>query len=176
MTRAGCPHSESLCPRLDSIFRLRCAVPLFIAAISSQSLLPRVERMPCLLIELVLQLQAGIVSLYRLDRLHQSADPPVHLKLPEIFRSGGAVTGIMIWKTRVPPDAGVNIFRQILVVLVGTRFLVCPLLMHRIRTRNHHLGSFTLAGMHIHRSFLRRAASLRAALVKNVNRVIMRLV
>ena len=30
--------------------------------------------------------------------------------------------------------------------------------------------------MHIHRSFLRRAATFRAALVKNVNHVIMRLV
>jgi hypothetical protein len=75
-----------------------------------------------LFVELILQLEARVVGFHGADCLHQSIDPPIHLKLSQLLGCGGAVAGIVVGKARVPPDAGVDIFGKILTMLVGAGF------------------------------------------------------
>src|ERR1700678_281039 len=82
----------------------------------------RMQRMRALFVELVLQLEAHIVGLHRADCLGDRIDPPIHLKFAQLLRGYGTVAGVMVGEARVPPDAGVNIFRQILTMLVSAGF------------------------------------------------------
>src|ERR1700722_1032426 len=89
---------------------------------SSLLLLLRIERMLALLVELVLDSQAVVVGFHRLDAIDNRLDPILHVPFAKLFRRRRAVTRIMLWKTRVPPDTGVKLFRQCNALLVGSRF------------------------------------------------------
>src|SRR5579862_7801095 len=82
----------------------------------------------------------------------------------------------MVGESRVPPDAGVNIFGNFLASLVCAGFVGRAVLVNEIGTRNHHLRSFAFAGMHVDLRLLGGTALLGRALVENIDDVIVRLV
>ena len=83
----------------------------------------RVQRMFALLVELILQFQAGVVGFHCFDRLYDRIHPPLHLIFAQLFRGRGAFAGIMEGEARVPPDTGIDAFGETLAVLVGAGFV-----------------------------------------------------
>src|ERR1700730_14863975 len=115
--------------------------------LSSIGLWLRIQRVLALLVEFVLQLEADVIGFPRADRFHNSIDPPIHLKLSQLLRRHGSDARIMVRKPRVPPDAGVNIVRKILVMLVSTGFSSRAVDMYGVRASDHHLRRFIFAGV-----------------------------
>src|SRR2546426_6526778 len=103
------------------------------------------------LVELVLQSQAFLVGFDGADRLYDAVDPRLRLEIAELTRRGGTFPGIVIRETRVPPDAGVETFRQLQARLIGTRFLRRAIQMHEVGSSDHAHRRFALAGMHVRR-------------------------
>src|SRR6202021_1981258 len=93
-----------------------------------------------------------------------------------LFARRGAVGRIMVREARVPPDARVNAFGKLLAFLVGAGFISRTVLVHGVGARDHHLRSFTLAGMHVDLGFSFRTTALRSTLVENIDDVIVPLV
>src|ERR1035438_849077 len=82
----------------------------------------------------------------------------------------------MVRKSRVPPDAGVDIFGKILPMLVGAGFGRGPVDVNCVGARDHHLRSFAFAGVHVDGSLLRWSARRWRALIENVDYIVVRLV
>src|SRR5439155_26177969 len=95
-------------------------------------LLGRVQRMLAPLVELILQAQALLVRFHGADGLRDAVDPRLRLELAELARRHGTFAGIVIGETRVPPDAGVQPFRQLQARLIGTRFLRGAIQVHEV--------------------------------------------
>src|SRR5208282_6789793 len=71
---------------------------------SAQTLRPRVERMFALLVKFVLNSQALVICLCRANGFDNGLDPILHVPFAELLRCQGAVTGIVIRESSVPPD------------------------------------------------------------------------
>src|ERR1043166_2461772 len=78
----------------------------------------------------------------------------------------------MIGKTGVPPDAGVNGFRKRIVFLVCAGFLAGAIQVDEAGARNHGIGGFGLAGVHVEGILLQRIARLFVGAVLNVHDVV----
>src|SRR5713226_3939300 len=111
-------------------------------------LLRRLQRMLAPLVELILQSQALLISLDGAYRLHDAVDPCLRFELAKLARGRGAFARIVIGEARVPPDAGVQAFRQLQARLIGTGFLRRAIQVHEVGPRDHAHGCFALAGMH----------------------------
>src|SRR5467141_4555358 len=114
-----------------------------------EPLLRRLQRMPAPLVELILQSQAFLVSFDRAYRLHEPVDPCPRLELAELARRRGAFARIVIRETRVPPDAGVQAFRELQARVIGTGFLRRSVQVHKVRPGDHAHGRFAFPSMHV---------------------------
>jgi hypothetical protein len=107
-----------------------------------------------------LQPQALLVSLDRAYCLHHAFDPCHRLEVAKLSRGDRALAGIVIREARVPPNAGVQAFRQLQSRLIGTRFLRGAIQVHEVGPGDHAHGRFAFACMHVRRRvrFVRRFA------------------
>lgn len=96
--------------------------------------------------------------------------------LAQFLRGCSAFTGIVLGEARVPPDASVDILRNLLAGLIGAGFAGRAVLMYQFGVGDHHLRGFTLASVHINFRFLRRTAVLRSAVIEDIDDVIVGLV
>src|SRR5439155_26061084 len=69
----------------------------------------RIQRMLNLLEKFVLNLQTFLISLDRTYGIHNCVLPHFHFELAQLTSCCGPVSGIVIGKTRVPPDSRVEI-------------------------------------------------------------------
>src|ERR1700726_2431978 len=72
----------------------------------------RIQRMLIFFVKFVLDFQAGVIRFHRANAFDDRIDPAFHVPLAEFFGGYGAIAGIMIWKSRVPPDSGIQILGQ----------------------------------------------------------------
>ena len=79
-------------------------------------------------------------------------------------------------ETRVPPDAGVNVFGKLLALLVGPGLVFRTIEMNKVWTRDHHLRGLALSCVHIEGVCLGRTSLLWSPLIKNVDDIVVRLV
>src|SRR2546426_3933890 len=94
------------------------------------------------LVELILQSQAFLVSFDRADRLDDPVDPRLRLELAELAGCRGAFAHVVIREPRVPPDPGVEAFRQPLQArLIGAGFLRRAVQVHRSEEHTSELQS-----------------------------------
>src|SRR5258705_4887747 len=77
-------------------------------------------------------------------------------------------------KTRVPPDPGVDGVREGILLLVGAGFLIHAIHVNEIRMRNHGVGGFGLAGVHIEWVFFQCVFRLRVGAPLNIDDVVVR--
>src|SRR5260370_3304371 len=75
-------------------------------------------------VEFVLELETLIVCLGGANGFDGGGDPMVHVPFTELARGDRTVTGVMVRKAAVPPDAGVDVVRQVQAFLVTSRFAV----------------------------------------------------
>ena len=61
-------------------------------------------------VEFVLELETLIIRLCGPNGLDGGGDPIVHVPLAELPGGDRAVTGVVVGKAGVPPDAGVDVF------------------------------------------------------------------
>src|SRR5215475_4134596 len=94
------------------------------------------------LVKLVLKFEAGVVSFDRAKSFDEGTYPGINVPLAEFFRGNGAVAGIVIRKTRVPPDASVDVFGKLDAALVGAGFLFGAVQVDKIGMRDQRIGSF----------------------------------
>ena len=90
--------------------------------------------MPGFLEEFILQLRAVLVGFDRANGFHNCLDPRIHSVLTQLFVSQRAIAGIVIWKPRIPPDRGVEIFRQLDTGLIAAGLLPRTIHMNQVRT------------------------------------------
>src|SRR6267143_404958 len=83
---------------------------------------PCIKGMFALFVEFALELETLIVGLGGANGFDGGGDPIVHVPLAEFPRGDCTVTGVVVWKTAVPPDAGVHVVRQVHAFLVAARF------------------------------------------------------
>src|SRR5258706_15113256 len=128
-----------------------------------------------LLVELALEPQALLVRFDCADRLHHTVDPRFRLEVTELARRDGAFTRIVIGEARVPPDAGVEAFRELQARLIGARLLSGAVEMDEIRPRDHAHGRFAFTGVHVGRAirFMCRLTRPGARYVLHVDDVVM---
>src|SRR2546426_498704 len=129
------------------------------------------------LVELILQSQAFLVSFDRAYRLHDPVDPRLRLELAELAGCRGAFARVVIREPRVPPDPGVEAFRQPLQArLIGAGFLRRAVQVHQVGPGDHAQGRFAFAGMHVRRRvrFVLRLARPAAHDAQHVHDVIAR--
>ena len=75
--------------------------------------------MSALLVKLILKLQASLVSFDGANGVHDSADPGLHVVVAQFAGCESTFAGIVIGKTCIPPDSGIDVIRQIEPFLVG---------------------------------------------------------
>src|SRR5215469_2437391 len=75
-------------------------------------LLLGVHRMLGFFVKLILQSEARLVGFDRLNGGHDGLNPVIHFELAEFAGGDRAISGVVIGETRVPPDSGVKILRQ----------------------------------------------------------------
>ena len=137
----------------------------------------RVERMFALFVKFVLELEALVVGLCGANGFDDGGDPIVHVPLAELASSDGAVTGIVIGKAAVPPDAGVDVFGQAEVLLVAAGFAGGAIEVDEVGVGDHGVRGFVLASVVIDAGgFLFRAAGLAAFAVENVDDIVVGLI
>src|SRR5580704_18246079 len=78
----------------------------------------RVEGMARFFVEFILQLEAFSVGLDGAERGYKFAGPFLHVKFAERFGGEGAFTCIVVRKTRVPPNRGVQRVGEVQALLV----------------------------------------------------------
>src|SRR6266568_1143260 len=128
-----------------------------------------------LFVEFVLEFEALVVGFRGAHGFDDGSDPIVHVPLTELARGDRTVTGVMIRKAGVPPDAGVNVFGQMQAFLVDAGFSGGPFNVHEVWAGDHGVRSFIFTGVIIDaRRFLGRAAGLTAFAIENVNNVVVR--
>src|SRR6187402_270501 len=122
-----------------------------------------VQRMRARLVELVLELEADIVGLDGDKSLGDGVDPPLHLVLTKLVGCDCAIARVVVGEAGVPPDAGVDPFGEVEVMLVGAGLLRSALGMDEVRARDHELGGLAFAGVLVVGGLLlRSAAGMRA--------------
>ena len=89
-----------------------------------------------LLEEFVLKSKALVIGFDGADGFDNGGDPVVHVPFAQFAASDGAVTGIVIGETGVPPNTGVKAFRKIDAMLVGARFGGGAVEVHEIGARD----------------------------------------
>src|ERR1700674_596956 len=109
---------------------------------------PRFERMFALFVKLVLEFEARVVTLRGANGFYDGSDPSFHVPLAKFFGRDGAVAGVMIRESRVPPDSSVEIFGQLHALLILAGFACSAVEVNEIRARDDHIGSFRFAGVH----------------------------
>src|SRR6267378_2184011 len=82
-----------------------------------------VQRMSCFFKELFLESQAFAVGLYSADGGNQVGDRHLGIELTQLLAGHRTIPGVVVWKTRVPPDPGVQAVCQLLPGLVRTRLI-----------------------------------------------------
>src|SRR3954453_16099161 len=87
--------------------------------------------------ELVLKAQAFLVCLDRTNRVDYLIRPCLHIELAQLLRCGSTLSSVVIWESRVPPNAGVNAFGKIQSFLIGTGFAGGTVEVDQVRPRNH---------------------------------------
>src|SRR5277367_3146498 len=132
--------------------------------------------MLALFVELGLELEALVVGFYGANGVSNCRNPRVHFECAELFGREGAITGVMIWESRVPPDSGVHVVRQIHAFLIGSGFACGAVLMHQVGARDHHGGGLGFACVHIYVVFFYWAALGFFAAPLHVDYVIVRLI
>ncbi len=110
-------------------------------------------------VEFVLEFEAGVVGFDGTKGFDDGTYPRIDVPLAEFFCGDGAVTGIVIWKTGVPPNTGVDIFGKFDATLIGAGFLFGAIEVHEIGTSHQRVGSFVLASLVIYTSGFFRAAA-----------------
>src|ERR1700694_4695373 len=138
---------------------------------------PGVQRMLALFIEFVLDLEACVIGLRRANSFDREGDPIVHVPFAQFFPGHGAVARIVVWKTCVPPNPGVHRLGYTQAFLVGAGFACSAVEVDEVRTRDHGVGGFVLAGMVVDagRFFSGTAGAVLFA-VEDVNHVVVRLI
>src|SRR6266436_6424857 len=106
-----------------------------------------IKGVPALFVEFILELEALVVRLCGANGLDGGSNPIVHIPLTELTRGDRTVTGIMIRKASVPPDAGVHIFGQVHAFLVGAGFAGSAIKMDEVGPGDHGIGGFIFAGV-----------------------------
>src|SRR5439155_23348242 len=87
--------------------------------------------------EFVLKTQACLIRLHRSDCVYYLIGPGLHVEFAQLLRRGGALARVMVWKSRVPPDARVNAFGKIQPFLISARLAPGTVEVNQVRTRNH---------------------------------------
>src|SRR5580692_280267 len=100
-----------------------------------------------LFVEFVLELQALVVGLGCANGFDDGGDPIVHVPFTELASSDRAISGVVIGKAAVPPDAGVNVFGQADAFLVGAGFAGGSVEVHQIGVGDHGVGGLVFTGM-----------------------------
>src|SRR5713226_1675439 len=83
---------------------------------------PCIKRMLAFFVEFGLELETLIGCLGGANSFDGGGDPMVHVPFTELARGDRTVTGVMVRKAAVPPDAGVDVVRQVQAFLVTARF------------------------------------------------------
>src|SRR5882724_6042853 len=94
-----------------------------------------------LLEELVLELEAFLVCLDGARGLYDSVNPGLHSELAELSRGQRTIPGIVVGKTRVPPDSGIDVIRQLLPSEISAGLATGAILMHQFGMRDQHRRS-----------------------------------
>src|SRR4029077_1045704 len=134
---------------------------------------PRIKRMLALFIEFVLELEALVVGLYSANGFDDGGNPIVHVPFAEIARGDRTVSGVVVGKAGVPPDAGVYIFGQVQAFLVGAGFGGGAFDVDQVGPRDHSVRGFVLTGVIIDACrFLWWPAGAASPAVENVNDIV----
>src|SRR5260370_27670431 len=97
----------------------------------------RIKRMLALFIEFVLKLEALVVGLCSANGFDDGGNPIVHVPFAEFARGDRTVSGVVVGKAGVPPDAGVYIFGQGRAFLVAAGFGVRAFAVNQLVPRDH---------------------------------------
>ncbi len=100
-----------------------------------------------LFVEFVLELEALVVGLCGANGFDGGGDPVVHVPLAEFPGGDGAVTGVVVRKACVPPDAGVHAFWQVHSFLVAAGFAGGAIEVDEVGPGGHGVRGFVLTGM-----------------------------
>jgi len=76
-----------------------------------------------------------------------AANPIVHVPLAEFPGGDRTVTGVMVRKAAVPPDAGVHVVRQVHEFLVAAGFAGGAIEVHQVRPGDHSVRGFVFPGV-----------------------------
>lgn len=109
-------------------------------------------------VEFGLEFQGGGVGFDGADGFDDLVDPGVHQDFAEFPGGEGAVAGIVVGESGVPPDSGVDVGGEVEAILIGAGLGGSAVEMDKIGTGDERLGAFALAGMHIGGIFDGRAA------------------
>src|SRR5208283_4090091 len=109
----------------------------------------RVQGVRAFFVEFFLQLDADVVGLHSANRFHHRINPPLHLVLAQFLARYRGVARIVEGEARVPPYAGVNVFRELLARLISARFAASPVEMHELRMGDDHVRGFAFPGVPI---------------------------
>src|SRR5258708_14166468 len=108
---------------------------------------PCVQEMFALFVEFVLEFEALVVGLCGANGFDGGSDPIVHVPLAEITRGDRTITGVMIRKAGVPPDAGVNVFGQVQSFLVNAGFCGGAFAVNQVWSGDYSIRSFIFTGV-----------------------------
>src|SRR5258708_7135410 len=100
-----------------------------------------------LFVEFVLEFEALVVGFRGANDFDDGSDPIVHVPLAELARGDRTVTGVMIRKAGVPPDAGVNVFGQVQAFLVNAGFCGRAFEVNQVWSGDYSIRSFIFTGV-----------------------------
>src|SRR5467141_1365346 len=128
---------------------MAAVVPLARIAVAYYALesWPSIEGMFALFVEFVLEFEALLVGFRGANGFDDSGDPVVHVPLAEFTGGHRTVTGVVVREAAVPPDAGVDIVRQVYAFLVCAGFAGGAIEVDEVGTRNHGVGGFVFPGV-----------------------------
>src|ERR1700737_2756833 len=98
-------------------------------------------------VEFVLELETLIVCLGGANGFDGGGDPMVHVPFTELAGGDGTVPGVMVRKAAVPPDAGVDIVRQVHAFLVTAGFAGGAIEVDQVGPRDHGVRSLVFTGV-----------------------------
>src|SRR5260370_20767593 len=98
-------------------------------------------------VKFVLELETVIVCVGGANGFDVGGDRMVNVPFTELARGGRTVTGVMVRKAAVPPDAGVDVVRQVQAFLVTSRFAGGAIDVDQVGPGDHGVRGFVLAGV-----------------------------
>ncbi len=126
-----------------------------------------------ILVELVLEFEAGVVGFNGAKPFDNGVNPAVEIPLAEFGARDGAVPGIVIGETRVPPNACVDLFGEFDAALVSAGFLLGAIEMDEAGVRDQGVGGLVFASVVINaRGFFPGAARAIALANDGVNNIV----